>query len=518
MPMTTRQATATVVNKKKKEKQQRVKGKRVLGRKSSDDDDDDSSLWGSCECGVQQSYSRLPPPTIDDDDTDNNNKKSADSSHRYVSLPHQLTSLRAVFCAYANLKHRLLMRGGCGGASDRSAIRWTNVVEALMSVTFVLFLAVAGYWLAAGCETLPSFTLGEFHALVQRALLEEEEKAASGTRTTVGDDYGVTSSRNAVDRSSSTATVYAVSTTMEKALRVDGGDDDDTNGSKRHEWFFLLWRSVTGVLREALPYPLTSYPNMVGHRGPQESEQVIATLAAILTTTRCNPLVHPFVCSVLEPFCTVVRGGPSAPAPAGGPSTQQHHVVKPPCRQFCQTNPMAVINKFLKEAGVPENFEMVDFPDLDVDRICETISPKPPNIHATRESEEPKEIYFVKESFPNASGPIAMIHAFQLPREAILAKFEDDCNQDQTPEARVTALKDYKELMEKQAKSESQLPTMELTPYYYVAIVQHQGTMHELGWKQNWTQSTWTNLFCQNFRPRCCQGMQEIHPRKPWRT
>ncbi|CAG0912788.1 unnamed protein product [Notodromas monacha] len=193
-----------------------------------------------------------------------------------------------------------------------------------------------------------------------------------------------------------------------------------------------------------------------------------------------------------------------------------------------EANP-AVINKFLKEAGVPENVKMVDFPDLDVDRICETIS-EPTNIQAflllfpksiqatDKGSEEPKDIYFVKENFPNASGPIALIHAvasvqnkIQLPSDAILAKFLA-ATKDQTPEARGTALKDYKELMEIQAKSESQPPTTEPTPYHYVAIVQHQGTMYELdgtkiGPKAHGTTSAET--FVQDAAKACKKFIEE---------
>jgi hypothetical protein len=71
---------------------------------------------------------------------------------------------------------------------------------------------------------------------------------------------------------------------------------------------------------QALPYPFTGYPNLLGHRGPEESQNDPAFGAVLnMAMARCNPLTQPFVCAVLEPFC--------------GAQGQ----LKPPCRNFCRS-------------------------------------------------------------------------------------------------------------------------------------------------------------------------------------
>ena len=85
-----------------------------------------------------------------------------------------------------------------------------------------------------------------------------------------------------------------------------------------------------------------------------------------------------------------------------------------------ESNP-EVLNKFLHKAGVPCKWTLQDIHGLDLNDVTKAMPDQtkvkaflflfPKTISAKDKGDEDvKDFYFIKDNFPNASGPIALVH------------------------------------------------------------------------------------------------------------
>jgi len=155
------------------------------------------------------------------------------------------------------------------------------------------------------------------------------------------------------------------------------------------------------------------------------------------------------------------------------------------------------MNKFLQKAGLSKDWVMKDVHGLDLNDVTASIPDQskvlafvflfPKSIQAAdKGSPEPKNIFFIKEVFPNGSGPIALIHILAnnvdcvgLKPDSPLGKFLAE-NKDKTPEERGKALEKDKDLMEIQVSVESKPAAAGDAEFHYVAIVRHADALYEL--------------------------------------
>lgn len=155
------------------------------------------------------------------------------------------------------------------------------------------------------------------------------------------------------------------------------------------------------------------------------------------------------------------------------------------------------MNKFLQKAGLSKEWCMKDVHGLDLNDVTSCVPDQtkvlafvflfPKTIQAAdKGSPEPKDVFFIKEVFPNASGPIALIHVLANNAECVglksdtpLGKFLAE-NKDKTPEERGKALEKDEKLMEIQVSAERKPMAFGEAEFHYVAIIRHADTLYEL--------------------------------------
>ncbi|CAG0885013.1 unnamed protein product [Darwinula stevensoni] len=104
--------------------------------------------------------------------------------------------------------------------------------------------------------------------------------------------------------------------------------------------------------KQVLAYRFTSYPNLLGYSNMGQS-QADVPFFSILTTSQCNPAIHNFVCSLLEPKC---QG--------------QVQVQLPPCRRFCQVATEGCEVYIGAEVRMAPLFNCNRYPDSQDPNIC----------------------------------------------------------------------------------------------------------------------------------------------------
>ncbi|CAG0923316.1 unnamed protein product [Notodromas monacha] len=148
-----------------------------------------------------------------------------------------------------------------------------------------------------------------------------------------------------------------------------------------------------------------------------------------------------------------------------------------------------VMNKFLHGIGLPESWELVDVPSLDDgDGVLPPAAvafvfllPKNLVVEEDGGQQPPEEMFFMKETFDNASGPVALIHAVvnkldevELEEDSILSQFISG-TQAMAPEDRGNALLENADILSalKAAQDHHQegSDSNDSTSHRFVAIV-----------------------------------------------
>lgn len=196
-----------------------------------------------------------------------------------------------------------------------------------------------------------------------------------------------------------------------------------------------------------------------------------------------------------------------------------------------ESNP-EVINKFLHKVGVPKEFAVSDIHGLNLDDVKKEMPDQakvyaflflfPKKIQAEdKGSEQMKDLFFVKETFANGSGPIALIHAIannakklHLPEDSLLGKFIAEMK-DKTPEERGQALEKNKKLMEIQVSVDPKAGAAgDSADFHYVSIICHDDTLYELDGTKVGPKahgSTKPETFVQD-AAEACKKFIEAHP------